>query len=540
MIRNLKTAAGAALALVSLGASWTVAAQDSGYHYISQFGSYGSGDGQFIGPPFALNFVAYDPGNEHILVEDGGNSRVEIFTAAGAYLGQFGTEGTGNGQFEGMGGIAVDRATQKIYVADGNDRIQIFSQAGTYLGQFGSKGSGNGELEEPVAIAIDPVSHNIVVAELGNDRVQIFSSSGAYLTQFGDDTFSYPCYLAIDPITRDILVADEVNNVVYVYSSNGAYIREFGSAGTGDGQFGYPSPGAIAVDAVTHNISVQDYGNNRVEVFDWNGNYLSQFGSGGTGDGQFAGPTGMDIDQATHNLVVLDRGNSRAEVFGLGSAPPDPDCGPTHVAIGIDPLTQVDGESFLFSAEASIHTPFGGTMAFTVDGTGTIACSTAMRDSGAACYHSLTLGTHTIIAQYSGDGFNPPGCSGPQTVVVVQNQGQGSTLTECTYEPNPPLQGETTQVVCHVNGTNGAHSADGTAGPTGFIHFAQGDVDVADVPILGGTAAWSTVFAGGTYSISANYSGDGDDAGSATTITPTVIVPADDIFYGAFDLLPPG
>jgi DNA-binding beta-propeller fold protein YncE len=44
-----------------------------------------------------------------------------------------------------------------VYVADlGNNRVEIFNSKGTYLSQFGSKGTGNGQFYGPYGVAIDP------------------------------------------------------------------------------------------------------------------------------------------------------------------------------------------------------------------------------------------------------------------------------------------------------------------------------------------------------------------------------------------------
>ena len=69
-----------------------------------------------------------------------------------------------------------------IYVADaGNNRIQKFNSSGTYVSQFGSTGSGNGQFSNPFAIAIDGLG-NIYVCDNSNDRIQKFNSSGTYIT----------------------------------------------------------------------------------------------------------------------------------------------------------------------------------------------------------------------------------------------------------------------------------------------------------------------------------------------------------------------
>jgi DNA-binding beta-propeller fold protein YncE len=62
-----------------------------------------------------------------------------------SYLTQWGSFGTGNGQFNVPFGVAVD-SFGNVYVADAdNSRIQKFTSGGTYLTQWGSFGTGNGQ-----------------------------------------------------------------------------------------------------------------------------------------------------------------------------------------------------------------------------------------------------------------------------------------------------------------------------------------------------------------------------------------------------------
>jgi len=64
---------------------------------------------------------------------------------------------------------------KNIYVADAlNNRIQVFDSAGSFLFEFGSSGSGDGQFKVPFGIAVDS-RKNIYVADLGNLRIQVFS-----------------------------------------------------------------------------------------------------------------------------------------------------------------------------------------------------------------------------------------------------------------------------------------------------------------------------------------------------------------------------
>ncbi len=70
--------------------------------------------------------------------------------------------------------VATD-AAGNVYVADtGNDRIQKFTAAGAYLTQWGSAGSGSEQLNGPRGVAADG-GGNVYVADTSNDRVQKFA-----------------------------------------------------------------------------------------------------------------------------------------------------------------------------------------------------------------------------------------------------------------------------------------------------------------------------------------------------------------------------
>jgi DNA-binding beta-propeller fold protein YncE len=105
--------------------------------FITSWGSYGSGNGQFL-YPFG---VATDAAG-NVYVVDTDNNRIEKFTSDGTYLTQWGTIGILNGQFGYPVGVATD-AAGNVYVTDPfNYRVQKFTSDGTYVHQWGTQGTG--------------------------------------------------------------------------------------------------------------------------------------------------------------------------------------------------------------------------------------------------------------------------------------------------------------------------------------------------------------------------------------------------------------
>ncbi len=84
--------------------------------------------------------IAFAP-NGHLFITDGyANARVLEYTAAGKRIREWGSPGTGPGQFHLPHGIAVDE-NGVLYIADReNGRIQRFDLQGRYLGEWDNLG----------------------------------------------------------------------------------------------------------------------------------------------------------------------------------------------------------------------------------------------------------------------------------------------------------------------------------------------------------------------------------------------------------------
>ena len=173
-----------------------------------EFGSTGSGDGQFAG----VRGIDVHSASGDVYVVDGGNNRVQRFDADGNYLAQFGSSGTGDGQFDNPSDIAVDQADGSFYVTNNGDNpsIQKFDSNGVFVLKFGEAvGSGDGEFAFIAQIAVAP-DGSVYVVDDGNNRVQRFDSAGTYLSQFGatgEDQLFSPGSIAVDS-NGDLFVRD--------------------------------------------------------------------------------------------------------------------------------------------------------------------------------------------------------------------------------------------------------------------------------------------------------------------------------------------
>jgi RHS repeat-associated protein len=277
--------------------------------YSSQFGSTGSGAGQFKAP----KGIALD-GKGDVIVADEENSRVDVFKENGEFVKSFGSFGSKAGQFDEVKGVAADSKGNIWAVDQGNNWVEKFNEKGEYIETVGSAGSGSGQLKEPKGIAID-AHNNVWITDYGNNRVEEFNEKGEFVRTVGaagsgNGQFSGPRELAVDH-SGYLWVSDGNNNRVEEFNEKGEFLKTFGSLGTGNGQF--KEPKGIVVDA-QNNVWVTDAENNRIEKFNGAGEYETQFGSEGTEHGQFREPWGIQVN-AHGEVFVSDTQNNRIEKF---------------------------------------------------------------------------------------------------------------------------------------------------------------------------------------------------------------------------------
>jgi streptogramin lyase len=274
-----------------------------GATFATAFGSYGSGNGQLNSP----GDVAVGSSG-HVWVADAGNNRIEEFNQKGEYVSQLGA-----GELNYPAALAVDSGGH-IWVADTSDScVKEFNEAGALLGEFGSPGSGEGQLSEPFGITVDH-SGNIWVADTFNSRIEEFSPQGEYLSEFGaegsgDGELFWPTGIAAGPGGK-IWVADLFTDSVEEFDEDGEFLGALPSE---------QLSGPISVTADSKGeIWVADIGSNHVVGFDETGAYIAQFGSEGAGEGQFHldWPTGLATN-AKGEVWVADTDHNRVQRWQL-------------------------------------------------------------------------------------------------------------------------------------------------------------------------------------------------------------------------------
>ena len=166
-----------------------------------------------------------------------------------------------------------------------------------------------------------------------------------------------------------------------------------------------------------------------------------------------------------------------------------------------------------------------GTVTFT-SGTTQLGSAPLNNAGTATITPALAQGSYQIVATYSGDANDLGSASAPLALTVAQ----AISLTALNITPNPALVLSPITFTANVASNGGA--------PTGSVNFlANGNVIGAGTVNASGVATFTTsTLAAGTYSITAAYIGDTNDAGStsaavsltvslATTATAITVTP---------------
>ena len=278
--------------------------------YLGEFGTGGTGRGEFWWPS-SLAFGSKD----RLYVADEALNRITVFSTTGDVLDLWGEEGSAPGQLNMPSGVVADGEDNLLISDSGNHRIQKFTPDGKFLEAWGGPGNGEGEFNGPWGVALDD-SGNLFVSDWGNDRIQKFDATGRFLTQFPEPGHTTPegerIYRPAGLCVGEdglIYVADWGNERVRVLSPDGKVLATLrGESRTPSWANEYfeanPEEGALRLES---DLSP--------EV-----NPLGSFGT--TADREesanveklFWGPTAVKLD-GQGNLLVVDSCRHRIQVY---------------------------------------------------------------------------------------------------------------------------------------------------------------------------------------------------------------------------------
>ena len=184
------------------------------YDIVVSFGREGTGNTQFL----FNEHVSIDAG-DNIYVTDTNGNKIELFNSSGEFIERFQTINSPRGiTFLNDNKVVISKSSQNL--------ISILDENNNIVNEWGSLGSGNGQFFYFRQIASDS-NNNIYVVDHNNHRVQKFDVEGNFLTKWGENgtnegEFNYPWGIAV---TEDsVFVSHE--NVVQTFDLNGNFIAK--------------------------------------------------------------------------------------------------------------------------------------------------------------------------------------------------------------------------------------------------------------------------------------------------------------------------
>ena len=169
--------------------------------------------------------------------------------------------------------VAINQKCEVVVIEQWGQRVTAISPSGENRRSFGTNGSGQGQFDWPQGVAVDR-EDNIFVADTFNDRIQKFTAQGVFIKEkYIKGALSQPSRPSdiLFNASNDRLYVLTAIGTVQILNSDLSYHSAFGKTGKGKGQLYFPS--CLACDC-TGNIYVSDTYNHRIQVFTAEGKLL--------------------------------------------------------------------------------------------------------------------------------------------------------------------------------------------------------------------------------------------------------------------------
>lgn len=277
------------------------------------------------GRPFVpISQIAIDP-KGRIWAPEGNGDKFAILDANGKLLEEWGSSGSGPGQFDltrqngdGYGTLAFAKDGSFFVLDVGNRRIQRFSATRRFISEWGGFGTKPGAFIDPVGIVV-AADGSVWILDDKRKVAEHFDADGKVLGSF--DPFANVPHnegansLAIDAAGH-LYITQITPNQVAEFTAEGSLVRTFG-----DGQLFIDQPTQMAIDAEGRLlVTASERGRVGVIAFAPDGTVLGGFGPHGSGLGEMVFPAGIALDRSGH-VYVEDSSPDSARLIRFDMTP---------------------------------------------------------------------------------------------------------------------------------------------------------------------------------------------------------------------------
>jgi len=308
------TAIAATFTLIALYSSAAFASET--YELVTEWGSYGSEDGQFI----EAQGIAVGPEGNIYVADTLRNCRIQKFTSEGEFITAWGEYGSEDGEFISPWGIDVD-TEGNVYVADMlNDRVQKFTSDGEFITAWSTGGKGNWMYSTPFALAVDTegnvyIHHSVATPPVLYDNfIQKFTSEGIFIKEWPF------VWIKANQMATDsrgtLYVPANLFGPVQKFTADGALLEQWNSCSL---QEAYCINSGIAIDE-EDNVYISDAAHHKIKKFTADGKHITSWELKATeGFGSAPSPRGLAVDNEGY-VYVIDIANSRIQKYAKVTA----------------------------------------------------------------------------------------------------------------------------------------------------------------------------------------------------------------------------
>jgi YVTN family beta-propeller protein len=445
-----------------------------------------------IGSGFSRpNGVAVDSSG-NVFVADTGNGVVKEILAPGYTTTSL--IAAIHGGFTSPAAIAID-AGGNLFVGDIGDgkvkEIIASDSNGTYV-TVNTIATG---FSAPTGIAVD-ADGNVFVADFGSINPKQLSelpAASGYATQITlNPSFGALTGIALDA-HGNLFAADQQKGIIEVPAASGYQTMITLAAAETNG---VSQPVGIALDA-QGNIFFSDTGQAQLTEIPIAGGYTTIVPRlDGLNE-----PEGVAVDRNGNvYLAEPDNGNGVIDEFIASTT--------TGLTTSLTPSTL--GASVTFTATITDSPTVGvvltGSVTF-LDGAAPLGTVALTGTTAALATTSLSVGSHTMTAIYSGDDNYATSTSS----IVTQVISPAATTTTLVSSVNPSAPGQSVTFTAFVPAVGGT------------VTFMDGLTTLGTANLVSGAATFTTAaLSQGNHSVAANYSGDTDFVASSGTLVQSV------------------
>jgi YVTN family beta-propeller protein len=502
------------------------------------------------------NAIAVDPPIFKVYVANRGSSNVTVIDGAADF--NPGTTIAGAGTLPES--IAVNLVSNEVFAADnGSNDISVlfFDTFNTFISAPA--------LNQPTSIAVNPASSQIWVANNGSNTATVFA--GSHGTAQTVTVGNGPDGLTINPATNKVYVSNFTDNTISVIDATSITPVLTGTAGTPATLTAGTRPGNSVANRITNKTYVTNFNSGNVTVITEQNSQaipltvaitplVNDQTVSATPTFTFTTSSAYSPNAPTPQSAYFQLDTLQGLWVAASGAHPTFTATTPTLTLGAHIIYAyaTDGQSqdsegsgaigqiqaYYFNvmrpassiALSSSKNPSGSgesvTFTATVTGSGgtpigevnfldgTTVLGTSPLSGGQASFNtsSLTLGSHSITAAYSGDtNFDSSTSS-----VLTQNV-LGATTTIVVSSLNPSLPSQSVTFTASVSTSSGT--------PTGSVTFMDGPNALATVTLSAQQASLTTSsLAQGSHAITAVYGGDANFAGSTSAVLTQVVLAA--------------